>query len=66
MSQSPSPSQWNLNLVVGVGLALQVTSFAIIYYMWKHHLPFYYVLPLSLVGVLLTVLPVYFSQKSDS
>jgi magnesium-transporting ATPase (P-type) len=65
MSQRPTPNQRTLNLIVGAGLAIQVISFAIIYLMWKHHQPFYYVLPLSVIGMLVTVVPVIFFHKSD-
>jgi hypothetical protein len=58
-----NPSQGTINLIVGIGLLLQFFSILIMFNLWKHHHHYLYVLPISVIGLILSIVtPLYFKS----
>jgi hypothetical protein len=51
--------------VIGVGVLIQIASLFGMFQMWRHHRQWYYLLPLSLIGILLATVPAFLSTRSS-
>jgi hypothetical protein len=65
VSKWPNLSPETGKTIIGIGVLIQVLSLIVMAQLWRHHHHWYYVLPVSLIGCLMAIVPFFLVDRSD-